>query len=247
MRATWILAILTFYFVFLSGCNLVLARNQEDLTVGLTLNEAGAVDIGESLIHPASPLYFLKAIREQIELFLAQKSEIKAQRQLEFSQRRLREVNALVKKNRQDLVDSTLERYKFHLSEAQNLSNSSEELTAKIGEATARHLDILQRIYDQVGNPRAKQAIRAAIERNEEHIRKLMGKLSLVEQQKLIRQTAKRQALACLFLEREASGSGINDTERAYLKSKVADCRQNIKDNLKDELLEFRQIKNPQK
>lgn len=247
MRATWILVILTFSFVFLSGCNLALAQTQEDLTEGLTLNDAGAVDIGESLIHPASPLFFLKALREKIEFALAGSTEVKAQRQLEFSQRRLREINALVKKNRQDLMDSTLERYKFHLSEAQNLSNSREDLTAKVGEATARHLDVLQRVYDQVGNPRAKQAIRAAVERNEEHIRKLLQKLSLVEQQKLIRQTAKRQAMACIFLEREASGSGINDTERQYLGQKVKDCQQNIKDNLKDELMEIRDMKKPQK
>lgn len=245
MRATWVVAILTFSFALFAPCSTTFA--QGDLTEGLTLNDAGAVDIGESLIHPASPLYFLKALREKIEFTLAGSTDAKAQRQLEFSQRRLREVNALIKKNRQDLVDSTLERYKFHLSEAQNLSNNSEGLTAKVGEATARHLDVLQRVYDQVGNPRAKQAIRAAIERNEEHIRKLLQKLSLVEQQKLIRQTAKRQAMACIFLEREASGSGLNDTERQYLGQKVKDCRQNIKDNLKDELLELREMKTPQK
>lgn len=248
MRATWILAILTFSFVFLSGCNLALAQTQEeDLTAGLTLNEAGAVDMGESLIHPASPLYFLKAIREKIEFALAGTKETKAQRQLEFSQRRLREVNALVKQKRQDLIDSTLERYKAALSETENLVAQNEDLKMKVGEAVARHLDVMQRVYDQVGNPRAKQAIRAAILRAEEHNILLLQKLDLISQQKLIRKTARQQALACRFLAKEASGSGLTDTEKVYLGQKVKDCQKNIQENLKDELIELRDMKNPQK
>ena len=247
MRITWILAILTFTFILLGSCGSVLAANDDDLTSGLTLNDAGAVDIGESLIHPASPLYFLKAIREKIELALAGTKETKAQRQLEFSQRRLREVKALVKQKRQDLIDSTLERYKASLSEAENLVSQDEDLKVTVGEAVARHLDVLQRVYDQVGNPRAKQAIRAAILRAEEHNRLLLQKLDFSSQQKLIRKTAQQQALACKFLAKEASGSGLTDTEKVYLQEKVGKCQKNIQENLKDELMEIKDMKKPQK
>lgn len=210
MRSTWILAILTLSFIFLSGCSLALAQD----------NDVGAVDIGESSISPDSTLYFLKAIREKIELALAGSSEIKAQRQLEFATRRLREVNALVKNKRQDLIDSTLERYKSALSETENLVSQNNDLKIKVGEAVARHLDVLQRVYDQVGNPRAKQAIRAAILRAEEHNRLLLQKLDISSQ--------KRQSLACRFLAKEASGSGLTDTEKVYLGQKAKDCQKNI-------------------
>lgn len=239
MRISWVLAVLTLSFALLAPCSITFA--QEDLTAGLSLNDAGAIDLGESLIHPASPLYFLKAIREKIELVLAQNSKVKAQRELEFAQRRLREVKALVKHQRQDLIDSTLERYKASLNEVQNLINHDEELKVTVGEAIGRHLDVLQRVYDQVGNPRAKQAIRAAIERVEEHNRTLLQKLSLVSQQKLIRATASRQALACKFLEREATASGLTDTEKAHLRERVKQCQVNIRENLRDELLELRE------
>ena len=245
MRVTIVLAILAFSFAFFTPCNSVLA--QEDLTANLTLNDAGAVDIGESSIHPASPLYFLKAIREKIELALAGTKGVKAQRQLEFSQRRLREIKALVVHKRQDLIDSTLERYKAALSETENLVSQDEDLKMQTGEAVARHLDVLQRVYDQVGNPRAKQAIRAAILRAEEHNRLLLQKLDLTLQQKLIKKTAQQQALACRFLEKEASGSGLNDTEKVYLGQKIKDCQKNMQENLKDELMEIKNMRKPQK
>ncbi|MBI2039449.1 hypothetical protein HYT18_00015 [Candidatus Microgenomates bacterium] len=146
-------------------------------------------------------------------------------------------------KKRQDLIDSTLERYKAHLKEAESLSGDREQLKLKVGEAVARHLDVLQRAYDRAGSERAKQAIRAAIERAEEHNRLLLQKLDLVSQQKLIRNTAVRQAMACKFLQKEASSSGLNDTEKLHLRDRVKDCQQNIKDNLKDELQELQDMK----
>ncbi len=210
MRVTIVLAVLTFSFVLLGSCGNVLA-----------VNDIGAVYIGESSIHPASPFYFLKAIREKIELALAGSNKVKAQRQLEFSQRRLREVNALVKNKRQDLIDSTLERYKAALSETENLVSQDEDLKIKVGEAVARHLDVLQRIYDQVGNPRAKQAIRAAIERDEKYNR----------------------PMACRFLAKEATASGLTETEKVFLGQKVQSCQKNLQENFKDELMELRQMK----
>lgn len=222
MRVSWILAILTFSFVFLSGYSLAFAHDEDltnELTLDVTLDEVGVVDIGESSISPDSTLYFLKAIREKIELALAGNKEVKAQRQLEFATRRLREVNALVKNKRQDLIDSTLERYKSALSETENLVSQNNNLKIKVGEAVARHLDVLQRVYDQVGNPRAKQAIRAAILRAEEHNRLLL--------QKLDKPSRERQALACRFLAKEASGSGLTDTEKVYLGQKAKDCQKN--------------------
>ncbi|MBI4036602.1 hypothetical protein HY386_01865 [Candidatus Daviesbacteria bacterium] len=245
MRVTWILAILALSAIFLSGCNTVFAASnaQEDLTSGLTLDEAGAVEIGESLIYPSSPLYFLKGIRERIELMLSSNNKAKAQRELEFAQRRLREVRALIKHQRQDLIDSTLERYKASLNEARSLSAPDSSLQLPVGEAISRHLDVLQRVHDQVGNPRAKQAIRAALERGMEHLQTMQKRLDLVQQQELIRKTALRQALACNLLAREASNSGLTDTDRVYLTQKVKDCQQNIRENLKDELMELRDMK----
>ena len=239
--------------LYASHCDFAFAQNlpagRQDSTTSADVNfddlgsldESGAIDIGESLIHPASPLYFLKAIREKIEMAIASSNEAKAITEIEFAQRRLREVNALVKLKKQDLIPQTLERYKLHIKEAGDLSSRNEELTIRVGEAISRHLDVLQRVYDGVGNPRAKTAVRAAIERAEEHNRMLIEKLDLVSQQELIRKVALRQALACKFMMREASSSALNDTERAFMKDKVSKCKEGIRENLQDELNEIKE------
>lgn len=243
MRVTIVLAILTFSFVLLGPCNIAFAQDSTNSALQLTdvATDPGAVEVGESLIYPGSPLYFLKAIREKIETALDGSQEAKAMRQIEFAQRRLRETKALLKHKNQDLIDSTLEKYRNHLKTAQDIATNNQDLQVKVAEATSRHIDVLTRVYDQVGNPRAKQAIRAAIERSEEQQRLLLQRLDLARQQKLIRATALRQAHACRFMAREATASGLTDTERAFLKDRVTECLKNVRENLRDELQEIRQ------
>lgn len=245
MRITIVLAILTLSFALLGSCNMVLADVKDttasaDLLIK-TAEKPGSVDLGESLIHPGSPLYFLKTLRERIEVFLDSSSEAKSMRQIEFAQRRLREVNTLVKIKRQDLIPVTLEAYKVHIKDAETFAKIDEDLSVRVGEAIARHLDVLQRAYDTVGNPTAKAAIRAAIERSEEQNSLLLQRLSTIPQQKLIKKVAERQASACNFLMREASSSGLNDTEKESLKDRVNKCREYIMKTLKDELQDLRQ------
>lgn len=247
MRITIVLSFLSL-FALLGSCNFALAQSAtaqsatasaEDLIK--TVENPGAVDLGESLIHPASPLYFLKAIRERIEMILDSSQEAKSMRQVEFAQRRLREVATLVRIKRQDLIPPTIEQYKLHLKNADEFTKQNEELKVRVGEAISRHLDSLQRVYDMVGNPSTKAAIRSAIERSEEQNIAVLKNLSIESQQKLIRKTAGRQAFACKFLMREATSSGLNDSERESLKQRVRDCTTNALLNLKDELEEIRQ------
>lgn len=248
MRITIVLAILASSFtLYASHCDFVFAQTPSTSSGDIelddlgTLDESGAVEIGESLIAPNSPLYFLKAIRERIEEKIASSREAKSITQVEFAHRRIRELRALVKSNNQDLIPPVMERYKAHIKEAEGIASFDDELAVRVGEAVSRHLDVLQRVYDQVGNPRAKAAIRSAIEKAEEHNRLLTAKLDLVYQQQLIRKVALRQALACRFFEREASSSALNDTEREYMRQKVGICKEDIRKNLRDELQEIRQ------
>ena len=247
MRITIVLAILAISFtLYASHCDFAFAQTSTssgdiDLDDLGTLDESGAVEIGESLIAPNSPLYFLKAIRERIEEKIASSREAKAITQVEFAHRRIRELRALVKNNHQDLIPPVMERYKAHIKEAEGMASFDDELAVKVGEAVSRHLDVLQRVYDQVGNPRAKAAIRSAIEKAEEHNRNLVAELDLVYQQQLIRKVALRQALACRFFEREASSSALNSTEREFMKQKVSTCKEDIRKNLKDELMEIKE------
>lgn len=207
----------------------------------LNVEDAGAVEIGASLIPPSSPLYFLKAIRERIEVIFATTREVKTQRQIEFAQRRLRELNSLVKSGNHELVEVTMERYRQHLSEAQRQFGQNQDLQSKVAEAVSRHLDVLVRVYDTVGNPRAKTAIRAAIERAEEQNRATLQTLETVAQQQLIGKIALRQAHACRFLIRESTASGLTSTEKEVLKDKVESCKKGAREILRDELQDLKQ------
>lgn len=242
MHVSFILAALTLSVtIFFSACDLTFAQNNAtSSSEATTLSDPGAVEIGESLIAPDSPLYFLKTIRERIEVLLSPTTESKVNRELEFAQRRLREVRALVKNKKQDLIPVTLEKYKLHLSQIDQLSKENQGLQARAGEAVARHLDVLQRVYDAVGNPAAKQAILASLERAEEHNRKLIDRLDVALQQKLIKNIAARQHLACQFLIRESTSSGLNDTERAVLQERIAKCKELERGPLKDQLEDLR-------
>lgn len=157
-------------------------------------------DIGSSRISPASPFYFLKTIRENIELKLAFTPNVKLVREMEFATRRLREVKSLVPTTHQELVEPTLERYWYHLQKISDKQGEKDIL--------AIHLETLESVYDQMSHIRARRAIRAAINR-------LAGRVDVPSQARVP---------ACNFLTKEASGSSLNEVEREILLGRGSSC-----------------------
>lgn len=208
MRITIVLALSA--VIFLSSCNLALA--QED-------------DIGQSLIHPAHPLYFLKTIRESLELKFAGTSHIKGLRHFEFTQRRIREVKSLVSVNHQELIPPTLENYWFNLGKVRGLlSFRDEALANQVLDQIKRQLTVLQKLYQQVQKPEAKRAIRTSIYRISDWNRKLSDRLNLEDRAKLVPKLTISQTLACNFLAKEASSSALNEVEKAVLVDRATSC-----------------------
>ncbi len=238
MRVTIVLAVLALSLtLFLSNCSTAYAQEEDLVAVA---PEPEAVEIGESLVHPASPLYFLKTLREQIELAFSVSSEAKLNRELEFAQRRLREVKSLIKVKQQEMIQPTLDKYLRHITQVGQFSQSGNDSSVRAGEAISRHVDVLARVYDQVGNPSAKAAILESLKRAEQHNRELLTKLDITRQQQLIRKIAAHQALACRFLTREATTSSLADDQKQALKERVIGCRENVREKLKDEILDLR-------
>ncbi len=166
----------------------------------------GAVEVGQALIAPNSSLYPLKKLKEKVELSLTFTTQGKVIRHLEFAQRRLREVNTLLKVQRQDLVSATLADYRFSIE--QSLNHSTPDLKVTVGEALSRHLDVLQRIYDGVGSQQAKKAILQSIESVQNHHRSLLTTLDPTHQALLQQKIKVRASFACNFLARESTSSG---------------------------------------
>lgn len=181
--------------------------------------------IGESKITPASPLYFLKAVREILELKFAATTHTKALRQLEFATRRIREVKSLVKTPRQDLIEPTLYKYLSNMQELTGLVNLKDnDSAAQVIDAAGLHMTILQAVYDQVSDLRVRMSIRATVNKLSEWEQQLIGRLDLIKQPLLIQKTTALKLSGCNFLAREASSSALNEVERVVLLERAQKC-----------------------
>lgn len=181
----------------------------------VSTSSAQIVDIGYSRIDPASPLYFLKTIRENLEVNLAQTRRVKNLRQLEFATRRLRETRTLVGKN-EELVPSTLERYISHLNNLQDKYLKSEQQIADdIKNNLAIHLQIFRQIYNSSSNLRTKMAVRSTMN-------KIIQRADV--------SNSDREVVCDLFTK-EATSSALNQTEQVVLKDRAVKCLNLLKDS----------------
>lgn len=197
------ITILPFLFLltaifFLSSCNSAFAYEN---------------DIGSSRIDPSSSIYFLKTIRENLEMSLALTPRVKLIRQLEFATRRLRETKALITNNRQDLIEPTLERYWFHISKLPDKDLKDEELLLRIKESLVVHLKTMDIIYPGLSNSNAKMALRFSLNR-------LMGRLDIPDYTRIP---------VCDFFEKEASSSALNQAEQVILKMRALNCLKGLR------------------
>lgn len=199
MQITIVLALSI--IILFSSCNTVFANEN---------------DIGQSKIYPAHPLYFLKSVREILELKFAPNKEIKAIRYLEFSQRRIREVKALVEARRADLIAPTLEHYLFNLQKVLGLTDLKNEAKAKqVADTVYMHLQNLEDIYSKTDHEAARRSIRTTLFKLSEwkNLSKFQGKI-------------------CIFLIKEASSSALNEVEKAVLSERVQKCYQGLQTRL---------------
>jgi hypothetical protein len=234
MRITIVIAILGIYSAFALPCGF--EAFAQSGTPSATVQNPGSVEIGQAIIPPNSPIYFLKMIRENLELkFSKPNSDTeKVIQYMEFAQRRLREVKTLIVKNHQDLIEPTVQKYRNNLEIAGRVSPDNSIVMSELSAIRARHLDVLMRLYDETGDPNGKRLMRATIidisEDNASVLDKLKGREPLEERvQELEPQIKIRQLPACQFMVREASSSALNQTEQFVMHQKAVDCLKTLK------------------
>ncbi|MFO7996837.1 MAG: DUF5667 domain-containing protein [Dehalococcoidia bacterium] len=120
---------------------------------------------------PGDTLYQVKLSTEQIRMMLPGGDVLKAERALTFAERRVNEMEALAENGRSQHLALAVEGYERAMTAVTNrLERASDEqlftgnLTARVAEATARHLSVLDRVYDMMPNEEAKAAITRARE-----------------------------------------------------------------------------------
>jgi uncharacterized protein with HEPN domain len=105
---------------------------------------------------PGDALYPVKLGTEQVMMWLGDDAA-KAERALSFAERRVGEMEALAEKGRSQDLDLAVEKYGYAMSmtvaamkRARNRGPDAENVTARVAEAMAEHLLILDTLYDMV-------------------------------------------------------------------------------------------------
>jgi hypothetical protein len=122
---------------------------------------------------PGDALYPIKLGTEQVMMVLPGEDIAKAERALNFAERRMEEIEALAEKERSQDLDLAVEKYGYALNtalalmeRARNRGLAAGNVTERVAEAMARHLYVLDTIYDMVPDV-AKAAIAHAREVSE--------------------------------------------------------------------------------
>jgi len=172
--------------LFLFG-GLVVA--QEDST------SAAYEDIGETLLAPDSPFYFLRNWQERIERLFARSDEARADLELRHAQRRVGEMRRLARLGRDNLLERVRERWQAHLERAQEraerVGERREEVRQRVLEATDRHRTVLERVREEAPE-RAREALDRAIENSRVQRERLLERFSPDQRRELEKRLRER-------------------------------------------------------
>lgn len=137
------------------------------IVVTLSLVGGGTVYASQASL-PGDALYDLKLATEELTIALPAGDIARAERALSFAQRRIREMEALAARGRSQDLSSAAENYGYALNltlakmeQARNRGLDAGNVTARVAEATTRHLSVLDRVWDMVPEA-AKPAIEHA-------------------------------------------------------------------------------------
>lgn len=195
-----------------------------------------AETITPARISPSSPLYFLKSVREILELKFAPTTHIRSLRELEFANRRIREVKSLVNTPGEDLIQPTLEKYWSGLGQLIGISDLRDEnQAAEVTRSINLHMNLLQEIFSQVSSVQAKRSIRATVFRLSGWDERLISKLSAGKHFTFVQEVINSKSSACSFLAQEASSSALNETERIVSEERAKTCFKDLTGHNKPE------------
>jgi len=156
------------------------------LFAGVAQAQTQTNDLPEPGMLPDSPFYFLKSWSEGIGTFFTFGDVAKTERFSHLAEVRLSEAKALVEKGKQDIAEKAVLRYQDQLeaaltkaAEAKAKGLDTDEVLAKVAEATLKHQEVLAEVYEKVPE-QAKETIQRAMEvgmrGHEEALQAISGK-----------------------------------------------------------------------
>ena len=158
------------------------------LGTGVLAQETELSDPG---LTPDSPFYFLETIAEEIVTFFTFGDLKKAERYATLAAERLAEARAVVNKGKPELAEKTLERYRMQLQnsiaraeKAQTKGENIEQVMARVGQATFKHLEVLAEVAEKVpeeAKPAIENAMKASLKGHEKAVQALKARNALGE------------------------------------------------------------------
>jgi len=157
------LVMLYLVFMFLMPTSALAQENSTNDTTNDTVSEE------EAGIAPDSFLYIFDRLFEKLELALALSEEAKVKVRLKHAEERLAEIKLMQKKNKTKVIvklsdeyQKEIEEVEKEIEEAEKKGKNVTEIKVKAVEATAKHQEVLQWVY-QLVPPEAKPAIEHAL------------------------------------------------------------------------------------
>ncbi|MBL7078122.1 hypothetical protein ISS42_00495 [Candidatus Shapirobacteria bacterium] len=212
--AALILALCVFVFVPVK----VVAREATD--------NLGQIDYAPRLL-PTSPFYFLKGIKENFELILANTPEKKVAKRMEIANRRLVELKAVVEE-KPELAEKLAGRYEQQLEllgqEVEQVAEDKrEEFAEHLSEVTLKHQSILLDVYQKVPE-QGKKGIENAIEKSINGYQRAIESVSEEKQVQIKEKVLERKMEVIQKMERteervrqevkEGGGEGVEVLQR---------------------------------
>jgi len=126
------------------------------VVVAISALGAGTAYASQSSL-PGDTLYSVKLATEQAGMMLLRDDVARAERALGFADKRMREMEALAQKGRSQDLEVAAEQYGYALNmtlamieQAADRGLATENIMALVAEAAARHLSILDEVWDMV-------------------------------------------------------------------------------------------------
>ena len=147
--------------------------------------QAQVSELPEPGLLPDSPFYFLKSWTEGIGTLFTFGDVAKTERFINLSEKRLAEAQALVEKGKPEIAERAIIRYQEHLNlalakaeKAKTKGLDTDEVLAKVAEATLKHQVVLADVYERVpeqAKSAIEQAMQAGMRGHEEALKAVSG------------------------------------------------------------------------
>ncbi len=137
-----------------------------------------AIFPSRDLIAPDSPFYFLQTWKESIQTFFTFNAENKAKQYFHIAEVSFDEYQKMMNKGKTEIADKILQKYEKQLNQAIDKADELKQkgsditdLSQKIGETVAKHLEVLQNNLEKVPES-VKAGLQKAIEASDKIIQK---------------------------------------------------------------------------